>query len=51
MDLYLPADYLILREELDDWRDAPACRYAEAPHRKHDTDRQTDSADPNWKTF
>jgi hypothetical protein len=26
MDLYLPADYLQLREQLDDWRDALSTR-------------------------
>ena len=52
MDLYLPADYLSLREELDDWRDAPSNRETETPtSREYEAARQTDSVDPSWKTL
>ena len=52
MDLYLPADYLRLREGLDDWRDAPANREIESPpQREHPLERQADGVDPSWKTI
>ncbi|MHB8447805.1 MAG: hypothetical protein ACYC7G_07270 [Rudaea sp.] len=52
MDLYLPADYLSLREELDDWRDAPSAREIEtSPPREYEAARQNDSVDPSWKTL
>ena len=52
MDLYLPADYLSLREELHDWRDAPSSVDAElSPPREDEAARQTDSVDPSWKTL
>jgi hypothetical protein len=52
MDLYLPADYLNLREELPDWRDAPSSGATEtSPWREYEAARQTDSVDPSWKTL
>src|SRR5574337_976643 len=43
MDLYLPADYLNLREELDDWRDAPSSRETEmSPWREYEAARAPD---------
>lgn len=52
MDLYLPADYLNLREELDDWRDAPSSRETEtSPLREYEAARRNDSVDPSWKTL
>jgi hypothetical protein len=51
MDLYLPADYLNLREELDDWRDAPACRHAEAPQHERNAQQQNENVDPSWLTL
>ncbi|MGH8041112.1 MAG: hypothetical protein ACREPN_03595 [Rudaea sp.] len=51
MDLYLPADYLRLREELPDWRDAPAVcvTLPLAPETAHATTDSGDSADPLWQ--
>jgi hypothetical protein len=51
MDLYLPADYLNLREELDDWRDVPACRHAEAPQHERNAQQQNENVDPSWLTL
>ena len=46
MDLYLPADYLSLREELDDWRDAPCAE----PQKTRATDTDEDT-DPYWQVL
>lgn len=46
MDLYLPADYLSLREELDDWRDAPSSE----PQKTRFTDTD-DEPDPFWRVL
>ena len=46
MDLYLPADYLSLREELDDWRDAPSAE----PQKTRPTDTD-DDPDPLWQVL
>ncbi len=51
MDLYLPADYLRLREELDDWRDAPSTREIESPPFERQAPRQGEGVDPSWRTF
>ena len=44
MDLYLPADYLSLREELDDWRD---CDLESSPVAAP----PQEFADPTWQTL
>lgn len=50
MDLYLPADYLRLREDIDDWRDAPQSREIEMLSRREpEALQQTDSVDPSWR--
>jgi hypothetical protein len=48
MDIYLPADFYALRENLHDWRDAsnepmqpPPCP----------TDKRDDCADPEWRVL
>jgi hypothetical protein len=46
MDLYLPADYLSLREELDDWRDA-----ASVEAQKIRTTDTNDDPDPSWQVL
>jgi hypothetical protein len=50
MDLYLPADYLRLRDELDDWRDA---LYAPCESgRPADTAvPPAESIDPDWQAI
>jgi len=51
MDLYLPADFYQLRDDLPDWRDAPAsARDIEPPHAAPETPRDA-CADPLWKVF
>ena len=45
MDLYLPADYLRLREELPDWRDSELEPGAFA------TPPQEEPTDPTWQTL
>jgi hypothetical protein len=45
MDLYLPADYLRLREAIDDWRDND-CAHDVAAARP-----QNEPADPTWQTL
>ncbi|MBS0571545.1 MAG: hypothetical protein JSS28_13105 [Proteobacteria bacterium] len=45
MDLYLPADYLSLREELDDWRDA------EPEHGATTAPEPGEPVDPTWQTL
>lgn len=45
MDLYLPADYLSLREELPDWRDAEPDYGAIA------LPPQEEPVDPSWKVI
>jgi hypothetical protein len=45
MDLYLPADYLRLREELPDWRDSEPDRGTPSPP------ALDEPADPAWQTL
>jgi hypothetical protein len=45
MDLYLPADYLRLREELPDWRDT------ETDHGATRAPAQEEPADPSWQAL
>jgi hypothetical protein len=51
MDVYLPADFCKLRDELPDWRDAPPCErngaetsLRESPYH----DAPATCADPDW---
>ncbi|HMM56409.1 MAG TPA: hypothetical protein PKD77_02295 [Rudaea sp.] len=46
MDLYLPADYLSLREELDNWRDAPC-----AEPKNSRAEDANDDPDPTWQVL
>jgi hypothetical protein len=45
MDLYRPADYLSLREELPDWRDS------EPDHGMMTAPLPDEPADPTWQTL
>ncbi|MBS0558211.1 MAG: hypothetical protein JSR27_12425 [Proteobacteria bacterium] len=46
MDTYLPAEYLKLRDELEDWRDATRAE----PRNEHATDSD-DDPDPSWQVL
>jgi hypothetical protein len=50
MDIYLPADFYALRENLHDWRDAgtsvDTARLQLSP-----TDERNGCADPDWRVF
>jgi hypothetical protein len=56
MDVYLPADFYRLRDDLRDWRDAPA---SDLEHSRKigtepaacGTESRNDCADPLWKVF
>ena len=50
MDLYLPSDFYDLRNDLPDWRDAPAtCRDSDPAHAV--AAPQDNCADPLWKAI
>jgi hypothetical protein len=52
MDLYLPADFYQLRDDLSDWRDAPAAsREPDVKHAPSETGPRDRCADPLWKVF
>lgn len=46
MDIYLPDDFYELRDDLPDWRDAPAGGEVE-----HKPESREEGADPTWKTL
>jgi hypothetical protein len=48
MDLYLPNDFFQLRNDLPDWRDAPATHDSDA---RHAPAEPRDCADPLWQVF
>lgn len=45
MDIYLPNEFYELRDDLPDWRDAPAS------DTQHKGEPQEESADPNWQAL
>ena len=56
MDVYLPADFYRLREDLCDWRDAPAAdleksRADEKASAEFNADSRNACADPLWRVF
>ena len=56
MDVYLPADFYRLRDDLRDWRDAPASvveqsRKIEQEPVACDAQSRNDCTDPLWKVF
>ena len=48
MDIYLPADFYALRENLHDWRDAGTSTEAIQPQ-LHSADERNECADPDWR--
>jgi len=52
MDLYLPVDFYRLRDDLPDWRDAPAAsRETDSRHAPTETGPRDTCADPLWKAL
>ncbi len=55
MDVYLPADFYHLRDDLPDWRDAPTvCADGEKvcnERQAHHADAENACADPLWRVF
>ena len=50
MDLYLPVDFYQLRDDLPDWRDAPAAsRETDSRHAPAETGPRDGCVDPLWK--
>ncbi|HEX3896418.1 MAG TPA: hypothetical protein VHW73_09420 [Rudaea sp.] len=50
MDIYLPADFYALRENLHDWRDAATPAEPVQPQ-PCPTDERNDCADPDWRVL
>jgi hypothetical protein len=50
MDIYLPADFYALRENLHDWRDAGTSTEP-AQLQSRSTDENNDCADPDWRVL
>ena len=56
MDVYLPADFYRLREDLRDWRDAPSVdpgksHTLEKASAEFNADSRNACADPLWRVF
>jgi hypothetical protein len=53
MDIYLPADFYALRENLNDWRDAGTSVESMQSSELHScsTIELNSCADPNWRVF
>jgi hypothetical protein len=53
MDIYLPADFYALRENLHDWRDAGTSVESMQSSELHScsTIEPNSCADPNWRVF
>jgi hypothetical protein len=55
MDVYLPADFYRLRDDLPDWRDvSSACAGTEKSSEQRGvpvTDKANACADPQWRVF
>ena len=45
MDVYLPNEFYVLRDELPDWCDPAPCEPESRPKARED------SADPNWQAI
>jgi hypothetical protein len=56
MDVYLPADFYRLRDELNDWRDAPGAGLEKSPATERvsdafDAESRDACADPLWRVI
>ena len=50
MDIYLPADFYALRENLHDWRDAGTSTEP-TQSQPRSTNEHNDCADPDWRVL